>query len=582
MWRIALLIIVLYTAFTLFNNTLPAYSASFADIIIDDMKLPNEGKPHGVPGYDWETHSVNAESTTFPNGFGAIQGWGDLYVDINGNPATNTRVAIRNFQTWWLSKSTNTWIRAQYEEKSMGGAAFEESYNGAKDGEIKMIDEYPTITAGGGYNFHFWHTEDGWNIPSPGDYKAIVTAFEAKLVKDNPSGTDDRAQAKFLVKSAVDTYVAQNNHGSDGKLPNFGIGRTKYATTEWKLFTHNSISLYDESVIRNNPPPIVVGADYPGGGGTTPTTGQITSPPGTCTKKINGDANCDGNIKIDDFAIWRSEFLKTLTTKLADFDANGTVAIADFARWRTTFLGANPTTPPGSATNTPPPGGATPTTPPSGACLGANGATVKILPLGDSVTDGTDGRGGYRFKLYTYLQGSGIKFDFVGPNKGGSVADNDHAGYGGYAAGNSSNSSSMQLFKVVPGFMSSLAPNVVLIMAGVNDIYNLGFSAAVAGQNVVDLAKQVNGIVPNAKIIVASQSSYGPQDDGGGDRGAINAAIKSGITALIQQGKPFVYAESMATTVTSQYTPQDVHPTSAGYDKMADVWWSYLNPLLCK
>ena len=69
-----------------------------------------------------------------------------------------------------------------------------------------------------------------------------------------------------------------------------------------------------------------------GGGGVTPTTG------GTCAKKINGDANCNGTIKIDDFAIWRSEFLGTLTTKLSDFDTSGAVTIADFARWRTTFL----------------------------------------------------------------------------------------------------------------------------------------------------------------------------------------------------------------------------------------------------
>ena len=87
-----------------------------------------------------------------------------------------------------------------------------------------------------------------------------------------------------------------------------------------------------------------------------------------CTLKLQGDANCDGAIKIDDFAIWRSEFLKTLATKLSDFDSNGIVAIADFARWRTTFLGASPTNPPGP-TNTPVPETSptpVPTTPPGG------------------------------------------------------------------------------------------------------------------------------------------------------------------------------------------------------------------------
>ena len=72
----------------------------------------------------------------------------------------------------------------------------------------------------------------------------------------------------------------------------------------------------------------------------SPTVEPSNTPPAGCTMKIQGDANCDSQIKIDDFAIWRSEFLGTLTTKLADFDVNGTVAIADFARWRTSFLTA--------------------------------------------------------------------------------------------------------------------------------------------------------------------------------------------------------------------------------------------------
>ncbi|MBI1862693.1 hypothetical protein HYS00_01090 [Candidatus Microgenomates bacterium] len=545
----------------------PVYAASLADIIVTDMSQASEGTPHGVPGYSWETSSDGGDTTSFPGGFGAIQGWGHLYESVDGNPASNSRVQIRNFQTWWLSKSTGQWTRGQY-ENNFGGAAFQENYNGAKDGNIQMIDGLPTITAGGGYNFHFWHTQDGWNVPDPNDYKAIVTGFEARLVLGNAGGPDDRAQAKYLITSAIDTYVSQGNHGSDGKLPNLGIGRAKWVTSNWRLYTHNTISQVDPSVIRNNPPPMVIGADNVdvGGGGTTivPTT------PTGCAKKTAGDADCDGTIRIADYAKWRQEFNGILTTKTADFNSDTKVSLADYSIWRTSFVkGVSPS------------GGPVPTTG-AGSCVGGKGVAVKIMPLGDSVTDGTDGRGGYRFKLYNLLKANNTLFDFVGPNQSGSVPDNDHAGFGGYAAGNAGSSSGMQLSKVVGSFVPSMKPDVVLVMAGVNDVYNLGMSPAVAGQDVVNLVKQLNGYVPNAKIIVAGETSWGPQDTGGGERGTLNTALNDGIDALILQGLPVIYAATMETSVTNQYTPVDVHPTADGYDKMADVWFSYLNPILCK
>lgn len=296
--------------------------------LIDDMKLPSEGTPHGVPGYSWETSSDGGDTTTFPSGYGAIQGWGHLYEDVNGNPASNSRVQVRNFQTWWLSKSTNQWTRGQY-ENDFGGAAFTEDYNGSKGGDIQKIDGLPTITAGGGYNFHFWHTQDGWNVPNPADYKAIVTAFEARLVLGNAAGPDDRAQAKYLITSAIDTYVAQNNHGADGKLPNLGIGRSKYVTSNWRLYTHNTVSIVDESIIRNNPPPLVVGTD--GGGGS-------------CAKST-GDADCKNGVTLVDFMIWRDEYAGSLGTDLdgdgnpmdADFNTDTKVTLLDFQIWRNAY-----------------------------------------------------------------------------------------------------------------------------------------------------------------------------------------------------------------------------------------------------
>lgn len=354
-------------------------------------------------------------------------------------------------------------------------------------------------------------------------------------------------------------------------------------------------------------PRVAVAPDFCGAGVTpgpvvtnTPVPGVPTNtPPATCAKKIQGDANCDGNIKIDDFAIWRSEFLKTLTTKLADFDANGTVAIADFARWRTTFLAGTPTTPPT---------GATPTTPPTSACLGANGATVKVMPIGDSITGGT-WQLGYRGPLQDKLKAAGLKFDFVG-NRGqvkpqdwvdrpaeegfpGSWPgtdydedqaaaanpqyDTDYEGHGGFQAGQPRAQlgiSDHMLAQMVPWDIPSYKPELVLLHLGTNDIgggwtYHGGWPSATAAQNVIGVIDKVAELAPNAWILVSAI------DDGG-----LDSTVQQAVTSRIAQGKKMKYIANMY----SQISPSEmdgVHPTEPGYKKMADAWFAVIDPLLC-
>lgn len=55
----------------------------------------------------------------------------------------------------------------------------------------------------------------------------------------------------------------------------------------------------------------------------------------TCQLKQNGDANCDNNIDLNDFTIWRSEFLITGgSQKTADFNQDSKVNLIDFEIWR--------------------------------------------------------------------------------------------------------------------------------------------------------------------------------------------------------------------------------------------------------
>lgn len=70
---------------------------------------------------------------------------------------------------------------------------------------------------------------------------------------------------------------------------------------------------------------------------STPTQGVT---PSTCPKKVQGDANCDGKITIDDFECWRSEALNTKSAgcKSADFDSSGGKPNeADYLIWKSNF-----------------------------------------------------------------------------------------------------------------------------------------------------------------------------------------------------------------------------------------------------
>jgi hypothetical protein len=58
---------------------------------------------------------------------------------------------------------------------------------------------------------------------------------------------------------------------------------------------------------------------------------------GTCAKKAQGDADCNGTISLVDFQIWLSEYMANTTVK-ADFNKSGKTTLADFEIWRSGYL----------------------------------------------------------------------------------------------------------------------------------------------------------------------------------------------------------------------------------------------------
>lgn len=131
-----------------------------------------------------------------------------------------------------------------------------------------------------------------------------------------------------------------------------------------------------------------------------------------------------------------------------------------------------------------------------------------IMPLGDSITQGAESStgGGYRQYLKGLLDGGGYtEADFIGSLTAGSFSDNQHEGHGGYLIKDVNPSpTSSDLYSNIQTWMSpSPKPDIILLMAGTNDIITPGEGTNVA-QKLSDLIDLIYQYAPNTYILVAS------------------------------------------------------------------------------
>ena len=242
------------------------------EIIIDDMRLPHEGIPNGVPLEDGWALEPRISMGNQPNNYKALLAWGHLYEDTTGNHTINTRVQIRNIKGYYLSKSDGQWhlLQSSYD---VDGRYFLESYAGNENIEADVRNEPDgsiSVTAGNGYNFHFWTQVRNYRISqcdstelsltprtciNSDDIAGIFTTFQARLILQDPSMPDDRDQARYIIGAGADYWIDLDTQWGGYCVNNceIGIGRLKYVKKYWQSF--NMITM-PEIEIRSNPPPI--------------------------------------------------------------------------------------------------------------------------------------------------------------------------------------------------------------------------------------------------------------------------------------------------------------------------------------
>lgn len=70
----------------------------------------------------------------------------------------------------------------------------------------------------------------------------------------------------------------------------------------------------------------------------TPEAEQSVTPQPACPRKNQGDANCDGNITLLDYELFRQAYLEDSSSTDADFNADGEVTLVDAQIWTSHYL----------------------------------------------------------------------------------------------------------------------------------------------------------------------------------------------------------------------------------------------------
>jgi hypothetical protein len=247
--------------------------------IIADMQSLNEASSSFGPKFS----ALSYAGSVIPDGgVNRVGGWAMIVAQAGGTQATNTRVAVKDFNVYILRRSTNKWVQISYNPVYNGdpgtftaavygtGAVCPSGCHLGSDGKtcdcdyLKSTNLRPeallaAVSAMIPNNIYYQPWSFG-NFSYTGDVKALFATYQVCLIVHNPGGVDDRAKAKYVANAGADWYRDRSwSHDA-------GNSRWKVVTNDWRSVNFITIkgSVYpngDEGSVmsaddlRKNPPP---------------------------------------------------------------------------------------------------------------------------------------------------------------------------------------------------------------------------------------------------------------------------------------------------------------------------------------
>jgi lysophospholipase L1-like esterase len=208
------------------------------------------------------------------------------------------------------------------------------------------------------------------------------------------------------------------------------------------------------------------------------------------------------------------------------------------------------------------------------------GQNLKVMPVGDSITLGKGSPvGGYRKVLYEWLIANGYSITYVGkqnilfnnqyPTQCSDGSIPWHEGYGSFRTDMTLNGGTAER-QTAPPIKTSLEnfkPDIVMLMIGTNDILQ-NFQLDTLDERLGQIIDAIYAFNPKTIVLVAQEKLAT----------AYNAAIP-GIVAKQQSlghQVAFVDVHQALSSFKGALTGDQVHPSSMGYAKMAQVWYKAL------
>jgi lysophospholipase L1-like esterase len=190
---------------------------------------------------------------------------------------------------------------------------------------------------------------------------------------------------------------------------------------------------------------------------------------------------------------------------------------------------------------------------------------LTVMPMGDSITDGLNGSGGYRSDLWQLFRADGRYVDFVGSQSAGptQLGDLNHEGHPGWRID--------QIDAQVTGWLHTYRPDVVLLHIGTNDVLQ-DYALAQAPARLSALLDHLTAAAPDAEVYVATVVPFAGATDEAQGR-AYNAQLPGIVQAKAAAGKHLHLVDMHAALTVGDLLADGVHPANGGYSKMAARWY---------
>lgn len=216
---------------------------------------------------------------------------------------------------------------------------------------------------------------------------------------------------------------------------------------------------------------------------------------------------------------------------------------------------------------------ATPATVP--VCVLPAVTPLRIMPLGDSITDGVGFCGGYRAPLYKMLANAKYNVNFVGSQTDNAPAwlpQPNHEGHSGY-----------RIDQIQSGFVnwakSGASPDIILLLIGTND-YGQDHDPANAYKRLDQLITLIATNKPSAKLIVANLTI---RTDYPNLETAIETTFNPNVPSIVAKhaalGQNVSFVDMHAALGASDLVDK-LHPNESGYNKMAATWFNAITALV--